>query len=154
VSQAVPFMLTRAQAFERLMSNLELTELQKKTVASRQQNVRDAVAKQLTVVDTFLSGSYRRQTLISPLKRADVDIVVVLDRSYKDRGPRAVLDLALSALLSEYKKGTEISRNNQAVTTSFTDFIVDVVPAFERPWAWNESWNICDSGRDRSDPFR
>jgi hypothetical protein len=139
-------MLTRAQAFERLRSNLELTGLQEKTVALRQQNVRDAVAKQLTVVDDFLTGSYRRQTLIRPLGRADVDIVVVLDRSYKDRGPRAVLDLVRSALLSEYKKGPEISRNGQAITITFTDFIVDVVPAFVRPWWADAGWDICDSG--------
>src|ERR1700677_2522509 len=126
-----PSVLTRAQAFERMRSNLELTGLQERTVATRQKNVRIAVERQLTVWDTFLSGSYRRQTLISPLKSADVDIVVVLDRSYKDRGPRAVLDLVRSALLSEYKRGTRISRNGQAVTISFTDFIIDVVPAFE-----------------------
>ena len=83
-------MLTRNQAFEELRRNLELTGLQEKTVATRQSNVRDAVARQLTVVDDFLTGSYRRHTLIVPLKKADVDVVVVLDRGYKDRGPRAV----------------------------------------------------------------
>jgi Second Messenger Oligonucleotide or Dinucleotide Synthetase domain len=64
---------------------------------------------------------------------------------------RAVLELVRKALLAEYPKTTKISRNGQAVTITFTDFIVDVVPAFARPW-WStldeESWHICDSGSD------
>lgn len=142
-------MLTRVQAFGELRANLELTGLQEQTVAIRQRNVRTAVERQLTVVEDFLTGSYRRQTLIGPLKQADVDIVVVLDRSYRDRGPRAVLDLVRKALLAEYPRTPEISRNGQAVTITFSDFIVDVVPAFALPWwAWNEGWEICNSGND------
>lgn len=142
--------LTRVQAFEELRRNLELTGLQEKTVATRQNNVRDAVAGQLSVVGDFLTGSYRRQTLIGPLNQADVDVVVVLDRKYKDRGPRAVLELVRKALLVEYTRTPAISRNGQAVTITFSDFVVDVVPAFLRPWwTWNEGWEICDSGSDR-----
>ena len=142
-------MLTRAQAFEELRSTLELTSLQETTVAERQERVRGAVANQLTVTDDFLTGSYRRHTLIGPLKRADVDVVVVLDRKYKERGPRAVLELVKKALLVEYTRTPTISRNGQAVTITFTDFIVDVVPAFVRPWwTWDEGWEICDSGSD------
>ncbi|MBF6555934.1 MAG: nucleotidyltransferase [Acidimicrobiales bacterium] len=140
-------MLTRQQAFEELRSNLELTALQEKTVATRQKNVRDAVAAQLFVAGDFLTGSYRRHTMIGPLKAADVDIVVVLDGRYKVRGPKAVLELVKKALLVEYTRTPRISQNGQAVTITFTDFVVDVVPAFVRPWwTWNEGWEICDSG--------
>jgi Second Messenger Oligonucleotide or Dinucleotide Synthetase domain len=145
-------MATRDQAFARLRANLELTGLQEKTVAARQAGVRAAVERQLTVADSFLTGSYRRQTLIRPISRADVDIVVVLDREYRRRGPRAVLELVKRALLSEYTNHTKMSRNGQAVTIDFSDFMVDVVPAFARPWwtTWDEeSWEICDSGSDR-----
>ena len=110
-------MLTRNQAFDELRRNLELTGLQEKAVATRQSNVRDAVSRQLTVVDDFLTGSYRRHTLIGPLKKADVDVIVVLDRGYKDRGPRAVLELVKKALLVEYTRTPAISRNGQAVTS-------------------------------------
>jgi len=141
--------LSREQAFERLRRNLELTGLQEKTVATRQQNVRQAVAAQLTVDDDFLTGSYRRHTLIGPLKEADVDIVVVLDRSYREQGARAVLDVIRKALLVEYPRTPKISRNGQAVTISFSDFVVDVVPAFALPWwNWNTGWEICDSAKD------
>lgn len=141
--------LTRKQAFEELRSNLELTGLQERTVATRQKNVRTAVANELTVVNDFLTGSYRRQTLIGPLESADVDIVVLLDRGYRDRGPRAVLELVKKALVNEYSRTPAISRNGQAVTITFTDFVVDVVPAFVLPWwTWNDGFEICDSGSD------
>jgi hypothetical protein len=139
----------RVQAFEGLRRNLELTGLQERTVATRQHNVRHAVADQLSVVGDFLTGSYRRHTLIGPLKQADVDVVVVLDPKYKERGPKAVLEMVKKALLVEYTRTPAISRNGQAVTITFTDFVVDVVPAFVRPWwTWNEGWEICDSGSD------
>lgn len=138
--------LSRDQAFERLRRNLELTGLQEKTVASRQRNVREAVAAQLSVVDDFLAGSYRRHTLIGPLVGADVDVVIVLDRSYHDSGARAVLDLVRDALLVEYPRTSKISRNGQAVTIRFSDFVIDVVPAFALPWySWSTGWEICDS---------
>lgn len=143
-------MLSRDQAFDRLRRNLELTGLQESTVSTRQQNIREVLADRLTIVDDFLTGSFRRHTLIGPLKKADVDIVVVLDRSYREAGARAVLDRVRKALLQEYPRTPEISRNGQAVTISFHDFVVDVVPAFKLPWwNWNEGWEICDSANDR-----
>lgn len=141
--------LSREQAFEQLRHNLELTEIQETTVANRQQTVRDAVARQFEVVDDFLTGSYRRRTLIGPLKQADVDIVVVLDRSYRESGARAVLDRVRTALLEEFPKTAKISRNGQAVTISFSQFVVDVVPAFALPWwNWASGWEICNSTTD------
>ncbi len=59
-------------AFAGLLKNLELTTLQATTVSTRQQNVRDAVKNDLSVLDDFLVGSYRRSTMIAPLKTADV----------------------------------------------------------------------------------
>jgi hypothetical protein len=141
-------MLTRAQAFERLRSNLELTGLQERAVAERQNSLRAAIGGELAVVDDFLIGSYRRKTLIGPLNNADVDMMVVLDRMYRDRGPGGVLTLLRDVLAREYPR-TRISQNGQAVTVSFSDFAIDVVPAFRFPW-WDlrEGWQICDSTAD------
>lgn len=73
---------TILESFKKLKENLEITDLQQSTVSTRQQNVRDAVASGLTVVDSFLIGSYSRRTLIAPLKDDDIDVVVVLDAQY------------------------------------------------------------------------
>ena len=125
--------LTIQQAFKTFQSNLEITDLQTATVSTRQRNVRDAVAAELSVVDSFLSGSYSRSTMIAPLSEADIDIFIVLDPKYYDgTTPAALLDRVKRALLKTYTKTPDISRNGQAVTITFTDFVVDVVPAFNR----------------------
>src|SRR5262249_60237311 len=81
--------------------------------------------------DSFLAGSYRRSTMIAPLTQADVDIFVVLDPSYYEaNGQASLLDKVKRTLQKTYSKTPEISRNGQAVTITFTDFKVDVVPAF------------------------
>src|SRR4051794_22610131 len=69
-------------AFDQFRSNLEITGLQASTVSTRQTNLRDKLAKELKVIDSFLTGSYMRNTLIAPLSAADVDVFLVLDPSY------------------------------------------------------------------------
>jgi hypothetical protein len=124
---------TIASSFSRFRTNLEITGLQQATVSTRQTNVRDAVARRLTVLDSFVTGSFRRHTMISPLAEADIDVFVVLDASYwSTDGQASVLDKVRSALLETYTKTPKISRNGQAVTITFDDFKVDVVPGFNR----------------------
>lgn len=139
-------MLTVTAAFAGFRSNLEITGLQERLVAARQAKVRAAVARGLTVLGSFLTGSYRRSTLIAPMRDADVDIMVVLDRSYRRCGPRAVLDLVKKTLRETYPS-SKISRNGQAVTITFSEFTVDVVPALT-PWWDSVSLDICNSGDD------
>jgi hypothetical protein len=131
-------------AFEGFRGNLEITEFQESVISARQEKTRTALERKLTVRSSFLTGSYRRRTLIAPMRDADVDIIVVLDRGYRRRGPRAVLDLVKDALREEYRS-SKISRNGQAVTISFSDFTVDVVPAFATWWD-SDVLDICNSG--------
>ncbi len=94
---------TIIQSFLQLKANLEITGLQQQTVSTRQRNVRDAITTDLTVLDTFLTGSYRRSTMISPLKDADVDVFVVLDSSYfKQDGQAWLLDKVKTTLKKTY----------------------------------------------------
>lgn len=133
-------MATTIQAsFERLRKNLEITSLQETVVSTRQQNVRKAMADHLAVVDSFLTGSYKRNTMIAPLKEADVDIFVLLDAKYfhhynhgQNGGQAGLLDLVKRKLKLTYTSTPDISRSGQAVSIRFTDFVVDVVPAFSR----------------------
>src|SRR5690349_16114242 len=113
---------TIKQGFEVLKQNLEITTLQTSTVSTRQQNVRNAVISELTVVDDFLTGSYKRNTMIAPLAEADVDIFMVLDsKYYEPNGQANLLDRVKRVLKNTYKT-PEISKNGQAVTITFTDF--------------------------------
>lgn len=120
-------------SFQKLKENLEVTGLQKDTVSTRQENVRSVVAAELTVLDSFLTGSYSRSTMIAPLSEADIDIFIVLDpKYYEENGQVGLLDKVKRTILKTYTKTPEISRNGQAVTITFEDFVVDVVPAFRR----------------------
>ncbi len=124
---------TVTQAFRTFKSNLQITELQSSTASARQKNVREAVEKELTVLRSFLTGSYSRSTMIAPLKKADIDVFVVLDASYYERdGQAKLLDKVKRVLKKTYPDTPEISRSGQAVTITFSDFRVDVVPAFNR----------------------
>src|SRR5262245_9509174 len=123
---------TIAAGFDRLKTNLEITDLQAATVSTRQTNIREAVEADLDVLDSFVAGSYNRNTLIAPLKTADVDIFIVLSSQYFDADGQAnLLDRVKRVLLKSYKT-PDISRNGQAVTLRFSDFMVDVVPCFNR----------------------
>ena len=133
--------------FETLKSNLNISGLQESTVSTRQTNIREAVEAELTVLDSFVAGSYRRNTLIAPLSNADVDIFIVLSPTYYEKdGQSSLLDKAKRVLRKVYTKTPEISRNGQAVTITFTDFKADVVPAFNREGG---GFLIPDSARQR-----
>lgn len=144
-------------AFSEFKSNLEITGLQKSTVSSRQQNVREAVSNGLSVLEDFLTGSYSRSTMIAPLVEADIDIFVVLRDNYyhhyngQNGGQAGLLDLLKRTLKKTYTKTPDISRNGQAVSITFTDFMVDVVPAFNMqgggyliPNSISQSWVATD----------
>jgi len=60
--------------FDKLRANLEITTLQTSIVSTRQQNVREAVQNEFTVLDSFLAGSYARSTMIAPLKDRHPDL--------------------------------------------------------------------------------
>lgn len=124
---------TIRQGFEKLRENLEITGLQEETVSTRQQSVRAVVADGMSVLDSFLTGSYRRSTMIAPLTEADVDVFVVLDpKHFATNGQQALLEEVKRVLRKTYTRTPEVSPNGQAVTICFEDFKMDVVPGFSR----------------------
>jgi len=76
--------------------------------------------------------------MIAPLKEADVDIFFVLAVDYYHRyngvngGQAGLLDLLKRTLRKTYTRTPDISRNGQAVSIRFEDFVVEAVPAFDR----------------------
>lgn len=128
-----PLQLSTTGAFELFASRLEISNLQQATVSTRQQAVRASLERRLVVLDTFLTGSYRRHTMISPLAAADIDLFCVLDPAYfAPNGQAALLEWVRNVLRETYTRTPSISLNGQAVTIRFQDFAVDVVPAFYR----------------------
>lgn len=150
---------TISQSFLELRKNLEITSPQVATVSARQKGVRGVMEAGIDLIDpfSFLTGSYSRQTLIAPLKEADIDIFFVLDPRYyhhfngQNGNQAGLLDWVRRTLKKTYTKTPDISRNGQAVTIRFDDFVVDVVPGFSRkgggfliPNSINQSWISTD----------
>lgn len=124
---------TIQQGFDQLKSNLNITDIQQQLVSQRQQAIRAALERQFVVRETFLMGSYRRSTLTAPLATADVDIFVVLDhKHFAPAGQAALLERLREALRNTYAT-SKIKPDGQAVTITFTEFMVDVVPGFLNP---------------------
>jgi hypothetical protein len=129
---------TIAESFQRFRSNLEITDPQSTTVSIRQLAIRKVLANDFQIVDDFLTGSYARSTMISPLSEADIDIFICLHPSYfnafngTNGGPAGLLDRVKTSLRKTYTSTPDISRNGQAVTIRFSDFVVDVVVGFNR----------------------
>ena len=69
-------------AFKELKSNLEISGLQQSIESTRHNSVRQAIENERDVLESFLTGSYSRHTMIAPLKEADIDIFVVLNTDY------------------------------------------------------------------------
>ncbi|OJU08033.1 MAG: nucleotidyltransferase, partial [Caulobacterales bacterium 68-7] len=87
----------------------------------------------LTVLDTFLTGSYQRSTMIAPLSEADIDIFAILDpKHYAANGQAGLLNTVRSVLRKTYTQTPDIRPDGQAVTIRFSDFKVDVVSGFYR----------------------
>lgn len=148
---------TIQSAFDQFKQNLEITDPQTSAVSARQQSVRGVLEKNLNLLDSFLTGSYSRHTMVAPLNDADIDIFMVLENRYyfhyngQNGGQAGLLDLVKRTLRTTYTRTPDISRNGQAVTIRFEDFIVDVVPAFYRqgggfliPNSLTQSWISTD----------
>jgi len=149
---------TIQQGFLKMKQNLEITGLQAATVSTRQKTIRGVLEAGLTVHDSFLTGSYSRNTMIAPLKEADIDIFFQMDVQYyynynegQNGGQAGLLDLVKRTLRKTYTRTPDISRNGQAVSIRFDDFMVDVVPGFKRqgggfliPNSLTQSWISTD----------
>lgn len=139
VVESTSMAITINESFIQFKRNLEITELQSSVVSTRQNSVRSAVDKNMGVLNSFLTGSYKRSTMIAPLHDADIDVFVVLENRYfnhydkgQNGGQAGLLDLLRRTLLRTYTKTPHIARDGQAVTIHFSDFLVDVVPGFNR----------------------
>lgn len=123
------------QQFLDLLSEIEPSPSTVSACSSAHSTLRDRLASHETFknvhVDTFLSGSYVRDTAIRPksrqgeLQRPDVDIIVVTSHTTSDV-PSDVIDQLHQALLdSGYKS---LRKNRRSVSVFLATVDMDVVP--------------------------
>lgn len=124
-------------AFSEYKSNLEITDRQASLVSTRRTNVVNVLAKGLTLhtETSLLIGSYDRNTMTRFLSEGDVDVMVVLNygkhKDWKNAGGTVKALDAFRKLLVDAYPNTTIRRDVNCVTMQFSEFRLDVVPAFK-----------------------
>lgn len=109
-------MISVTEAFKKFKSNLELSDRERKNASGRQTEVRDLLASELDIDDSFLTGSYSRHTHSKPLK--DIDIFFILGDEYKSRQPESVLTNFYDILSKEYGSNA-VKKQSHSVSVDF-----------------------------------
>lgn len=127
--------MTTQQQFLDLLSDIEPSSTTVTACSSAHNTLRAALRADENFsnvhVDTFLSGSYKRDTAIRPqniageLQRPDVDIIVETSHTRSDQ-PKDVLALLHHALLDSGYENLKVNRRSIAVALKGVD--MDVVP--------------------------
>ncbi|BBQ06095.1 SMODS domain-containing nucleotidyltransferase [Elizabethkingia anophelis] len=131
-------MPTILQSIQSLVDNITVTDKQEENISSSVNNISSTLNDDdntLNLKETFLNGSYERDTIIRPLD--DIDIFAVLDQEewVDENGnlpsPQSVLTKIKNFLetKNDYKGKTKQDRPCVTVTLSNKSF--DILPAFE-----------------------
>lgn len=141
-------------AFAEFASRLEITNWQQGLVAERRAKVERVLRADLALdekVAPLLIGSWARHTLIAPLKGSDVDLLVPLDMSQHGKwlsgeGTIRALD-RFRVILDVAYPNTPKRRDRNCITLHFSEFGLDIVPAFRvrRPFGHQRNFRIPDS---------
>ena len=124
-------------AFRAMLTDIEITEVDRAHASAQQDLLRQRLEKQLYIDDTFLTGSYRRHTIRRPL--LDIDVFAVLDKMiyretipFTPAGAEAALDLIENALRKLYPR-SEIKRHDRCIQITFSNTGIgfDVIPAYQ-----------------------
>jgi len=130
--------MTTQQQFLDFLSEIEPAASTVSSCSSAHSTLRSALRDDETFgkvhVNTFLTGSYKRDTAIRPrtidgvLQRPDVDIIVVTNHSEEDQ-PKDVLDLLHTAL--DDAGYEDLKRNRRSIAVTLANVDMDVVPVIE-----------------------
>ena len=122
-------------AFDKLKSNLEITQTEQDLAITRHNLVREHIEASWTLSDHFLTGSYGRKTKTKKLK--DVDIFVVIDakgpQSYLANGTGIAAVSALRGIMST--RWSDLDSDEHVVTINYPGDDVasyEVAPVFRR----------------------
>ena len=126
--------MTVNKSFETMLSRLEPTSIQKGSIKTARETI-DSVLYNAPKVflaegthSSFLTGSYKRNTLIRRID--DIDLYVLVHFSIHADGKKPILVLRemARALRNRYKR-TRIGVDSPCVVIRFTDYKFEVVPA-------------------------
>lgn len=136
--------MTINEYFEDLFSriNLNIDDSERKLIEDKQNELRIALRGKLSLKDDFLTGSYRRHTIIKPKKEGgmfDVDVFLAFDKKeYDAKELKELRGLVATALTEIKKENPSFGINNindtqrRSVCVEYgNNFFIDVVPSIE-----------------------
>lgn len=129
------------EAFEEVDRSLNLDPAERVKAELRHNEIRTVLSSEKLISGSFLQGSFRRKTMLKPLK--DVDIVCLLHEGDRERylmpgGPRRALESFRRAVASKWPKAGFDENDppaGKALCVSFPDchFTIDLVAAIDTP---------------------
>lgn len=130
-------MPTLLQSISKLIENITVTDKQEENISSSVNNITTTLEEDETLMlkETFLNGSYERDTIIRPLD--DIDIFTVLDEEeWKDEygnlpKPQSVLSKIKNFLDKQNDYKGKVKQDRPCVTVTLSNKSFDVLPAFE-----------------------
>ena len=115
--------------FEQFRQNIELTENQRQNIIGSHTHLRQNILIPLDYVsDSFLTGSYKKHTMIRP--PSDVDIFVLINHSHYEITPNAVLNKLKRDLLGSYPD-SEIRQEKPCIVLDFNHCKFELTPAIK-----------------------
>jgi len=131
--------MTLQSKFDQFRQAIEPTENQREQIVGSHTHLRQTILQKLTYVkNTFLTGSYKRRTLIRPLN--DVDIFVILNYNpgaYGNPTPQSILNRLKQDLTATYPS-TTIMQDKPCITLDFNHCKFELTPAIEgSTWGGN-----------------
>lgn len=102
-------------------------------------------------VNTYLSGSYARNTALRPrvangtLRRPDVDIIVVTNHTHQDLPSDVIATVRKAVKSLGYK---DVQANRRSICVSLGAVEMDVVPVIANPWE-EGGWLIADKSEEQ-----
>ena len=143
------------QQFIEFLSEIEPSASTKSVCGGAHRALRSKLAEHPTYKaihkDTYLSGSYARDTALRPriangtLRRPDVDIIVVTSHSQYDQPSDVIATLRRAVKQLGYD---EIESNRRSICVSLGSVEMDVVPVIANPWQPG-GWLIADKSEER-----
>lgn len=149
--------MTVKQAFEKMLSNLNLTPIQRTSIQTARATIDQTLKNDPKIhlvssqQPSFLTGSYSRNTIIRPVDDIDLYVKVHYGHHAKEKNPRGVLILMRRALGKRYPQ-TKINVDSPCVVIKFMGFKFEIVPAvgysdddqmYMVPGAGCRSWVHC-----------
>lgn len=130
-------MPTLLQSINSLIDNITVTDKQEENISSSVNNITKTLEddESLNLKETFLNGSYERDTIIRPLD--DIDIFAVLDEDkwIDDYGslpsPQTVLTKIKNFLEKQDDYKGKVKQDRPCVTVELSNKSFDILPAFE-----------------------